>query len=53
MSTTVSEPIITWEKLPDDFLRDDPVDNINQPLLAAALIEPGTGRTHSAVNAYH
>jgi len=33
-------------------LRDDPVDNINQPLLAAALIEPGTGRTHSAVNAY-
>ena len=40
MSTTVSEPIITWEKLPDDFpLPDDPVDNINQPLLAAALTE--------------
>lgn len=28
---------ITWEKLPDDFLLpDDPVDNINQPALAAA-----------------
>jgi Uma2 family endonuclease len=31
---------ITWEKLPDDFvLSDDPVDNINQPALAAALTE--------------
>jgi Uma2 family endonuclease len=31
---------VTWEKLPDDFgLADDPVDNINQPLLAAALTE--------------
>ena len=31
---------ITWEKLPDDFVLDDePVDNINQPLLAAALTE--------------
>lgn len=31
---------ITWEKLPDDFkLDDDPVDNINQPPLAAALTE--------------
>lgn len=40
MSTTVSEPIVTWEKLPDDFpLPDDPVDNINQPLLAATLTE--------------
>jgi hypothetical protein len=29
---------ITWEKLPDDFVLDDePVDNINQPSLAAAL----------------
>ncbi len=29
---------IHWEKLPDDFiLPDDPVDNINQPMLAAAL----------------
>ncbi|MBE9039675.1 Uma2 family endonuclease, partial [Oscillatoriales cyanobacterium LEGE 11467] len=29
---------ITWEKLPDDFvLPDDPVDNIDQPALAAAL----------------
>ncbi|WP_341526396.1 Uma2 family endonuclease [Nostoc sp. UHCC 0302] len=31
---------ITWEKLPDDFVLDDePVDNINQPALAAALTE--------------
>jgi Uma2 family endonuclease len=31
---------ITWEKLPDDFiLPDDPVDNINQPSLAAALTD--------------
>ena len=31
---------ITWEKLPDDFiLPDDPVDNINQPILAASLTE--------------
>lgn len=31
---------ITWEKLPDDYvLPDDPVDNINQPHLAAALTE--------------
>ncbi|QSJ17225.1 Uma2 family endonuclease [Nostoc sp. UHCC 0702] len=31
---------ITWEKLPDDYkLPDDPVDNINQPALAAALTE--------------
>jgi len=31
---------ITWEKLPDDFpLPDEPVDNIDQPSLAAALTE--------------
>ncbi|MBE9212474.1 Uma2 family endonuclease [Plectonema cf. radiosum LEGE 06105] len=31
---------IIWEKLPDDFvLENEPVDNINQPLLAAALTE--------------
>jgi Uma2 family endonuclease len=31
---------ITWEKLPDDFVLDDePVDNINQPSLAAALTD--------------
>lgn len=31
---------ITWEILPDDFvLPNDPVDNINQPTLAAALTE--------------
>ncbi|WP_416670394.1 Uma2 family endonuclease [Egbenema bharatensis] len=31
---------VKWEKLPDDFvLDDDPVDNINQPALAAALTE--------------
>lgn len=31
---------ITWEKLPDDFrLPNDPVDNIDQPALAAALTD--------------
>ncbi|MBC6422102.1 MAG: Uma2 family endonuclease [Hormoscilla sp. SP12CHS1] len=31
---------VTWEKLPDDFVLDnDPVDNINQPPIAAALTE--------------
>lgn len=31
---------IAWEKLPDDFpLPDDPVDNINQPAIAAALTD--------------
>lgn len=31
---------ITWEKLPEDYkLPNEPVDNINQPLLAAALSE--------------
>lgn len=31
---------VTWEKLPDDFVLDnEPVDNINQPILAAALRE--------------
>jgi hypothetical protein len=31
---------VTWEKLPDDFVLDDtPVDNIAQPMLAAALTE--------------
>jgi hypothetical protein len=34
------QPVITWEPLPVDYpLPDDPVDNILQPLLAAALRE--------------
>jgi Uma2 family endonuclease len=33
-------PLVTWEKLPDDFiLPDDPVENIQQPPLAAALTD--------------
>ncbi|MBW4615956.1 MAG: Uma2 family endonuclease [Desmonostoc vinosum HA7617-LM4] len=33
-------PIVTWEKLPDDFiLPDDPVENLQQPSLAAALTD--------------
>jgi hypothetical protein len=33
-------PVITWDKLPDDFiLPDDPVDNIQQPSIAADLTE--------------
>jgi Uma2 family endonuclease len=40
MVTTPAPLDITWEKLPDDFVLDDePVDNINQPALAAALTE--------------
>lgn len=40
MFATTAPYKITWEKLPDDFTLDnDPVDNINQPLLAAALTE--------------
>ncbi len=32
--------VVTWEKLPDNFLLpDDPVDNLTQPLLAATLTE--------------
>ncbi len=37
---TLAHPVITWEKLPDDFiLPDDPVDNINQNPIANALSE--------------
>lgn len=40
MITTTIPHQITWETLPDDFiLDDDPVDNINQPALAAALTD--------------
>jgi Uma2 family endonuclease len=40
MSTSTVNYKITWEKLPDDFVLDDePVNNINQPSLAAALTE--------------
>ncbi|MBD2413638.1 Uma2 family endonuclease [Nostoc calcicola FACHB-3891] len=37
---TQKEPIVTWEALPADFiLPDDPVENIQQPALAAALTD--------------
>lgn len=40
MTLSTASLEITWEKLPDNFiLPDDPVDNIAQPLLAAALNE--------------
>lgn len=40
MLTSTASYQITWEKLPNDFVLDDePVDNINQPPLAAALTE--------------
>lgn len=40
MLATTSNYQILWEKLPDDYiLPNDPVDNINQPSLAAALTE--------------
>ncbi|MEA5510514.1 Uma2 family endonuclease [Crocosphaera sp. UHCC 0190] len=40
MTSTIPTYQIEWEKLPDDFiLPDDPVDNIHQPALAAALTD--------------
>lgn len=40
MVVTASTYKITWELLPEDFvLEDEPVDNVNQPSLAAALTE--------------
>lgn len=40
MTTITAKQEITWEKIPDDFiLPEDPVDNINQPALAAALTD--------------
>lgn len=39
-SVQLEELTVVWEKLPDDFvLPDDPVENIYQPFLAAALTE--------------
>ncbi len=35
-----TKPEIVWEKLPENFvLPDDPVDDINQPALAATLTD--------------
>ncbi len=40
MIATTHPDNITWELLPEDFILDDePVDNVNQPPLAAALTE--------------
>jgi Uma2 family endonuclease len=40
MFTELTLPKVTWEKLPADYvLPDDPVDNITQPMLAAALTD--------------
>ena len=40
MTALTQDYQITWEKLPDDYkLSDHPVDNINQPALAAALTQ--------------
>ncbi len=39
-SPVIPEPTITWDALPDDFvLPDDPVENSQQPALAAALTD--------------
>jgi hypothetical protein len=38
--TPTASPLVSWDPLPDHYsLPDDPVDNHNQPLLAAALRE--------------
>ena len=40
MTTSIASLEVAWEKLPDDFVLDDePVDNILQPAIAAALTE--------------
>jgi Putative restriction endonuclease len=40
MTITTASLEVAWEKLPDDFVLDDePVDNILQPAIAAALTE--------------
>ncbi|MEG4529427.1 Uma2 family endonuclease [Microcoleus sp. D2_18a_D3] len=40
MTVSTAHLKITWEKLPDDFILDEePLQNIDQPLLAAALRE--------------
>jgi hypothetical protein len=40
VATSIAAYEIAWEKLPDDFVLDnEPVDTINQPLLASALTE--------------
>ena len=40
MTASTTDLKITWEKLPDDFiLEEQPLQNIDQPLLAAALRE--------------
>ncbi len=39
-SSTPAKTVITWEPLPADYkLPDDPVENLQQPLLAAALTD--------------
>jgi hypothetical protein len=39
--TSVQQRVITWPLLPDDFiLPDEPVENTDQPLVAAALRQP-------------
>jgi hypothetical protein len=40
LPTTRTVPVITWERLPHDYrLPDDPVENIQQPKLAAGLLD--------------
>jgi hypothetical protein len=46
IASSVSQPlgsqpfVVTWEKLPTDYgLPDDPVENVQQPILAAALTD--------------
>ncbi|MCG6136215.1 MAG: Uma2 family endonuclease [Nostoc sp. LLA-1] len=37
---SLTQPVISWEPLPDDFkLEDEPVENTGQPILAGALRE--------------
>ncbi|MEB3336550.1 MAG: Uma2 family endonuclease [Leptolyngbyaceae bacterium] len=49
LPSPTTEPSVTWEALPTDFvLPDDPVENLQQPTLAAALTDAlgAAGRIH-------
>ena len=40
INPSTSTPTVNWQPLPDDYtLPDDPLENIQQPLLAAALTD--------------
>jgi Uma2 family endonuclease len=52
LAQKTQEIVVTWELLPDDYkLPDDPVDNINQPFLAASLSDSLVNNDYLTENA--